>query len=77
MYALIEHIDHDKRSVPKHMRAAIVPECLSIIIWRFKAIVHVLKVLPAFLCGVQLLHDEPLNMPLQSILTPQHRNSSL
>ena len=58
-YVVIECIDHGKKALPKNLRAVLQSECLKIVIRRSKAIVHVLKVLSVFLCGVHLLHDGP------------------
>ena len=58
-YVVIECIDHEKKALPKNLRAVLQSEFLRAVIWRSKAIVHFLKVLPVFLCGVHLLHDKP------------------
>ena len=49
------------------MRAASLPECLSIITWHSKANVYFLKILPVYLCGLNWLQDEP-GIILQNII---------
>ena len=67
MYVVIECIDHEKKALPKNLRAVLQSECLWAVIRRSKAIVQFLKVLPVFLCGVHLLHDEPVFMLQKNI----------
>ena len=55
-----------KEMYHKDMRAASVPECLSITTWHSEANVYFLKILPVYLCGLNWLQDEP-GIMLQNI----------
>ena len=51
----------------KDMRAASVPEWLSVITCHSKANLYFLKILPVYLCGLNCLDDEP-GIVLQNII---------